>query len=368
MSTIKRIPVYEPYLSGNIKEYVNDCLDSSWISSKGKYIDKFEKAFAEFIDVKYATTVSNGTVALQLALLSLDIKEGDEVITPSFTYVATANSIRHVNATPVFADCDINTWQMNMKHLKDLITPKTKAVICVHLYGQACKVEELRSFCDEHNLFLVEDCAEAIGTEYNGKKVGTFGHISTFSFYGNKTITTGEGGMVVSNDKDLIDRTFLFKMQGVSPTKRYWHEVIGYNFRMTNICAAIGLSQLEMIDEIMEQKIRLAKRYIKNLKGSNFQFQGEYENSKSTYWMFSILTPDNNFREKLIEYLDDNNIETRPLFYPAHVLPMYANLGTYNLPNSENIGYRGLNLPSYPTLKDEEIDYICGKILSFQCS
>ncbi len=366
MSINKRIPVYKPYLAGNIKKYVNDCIDSSWISSKGIYVNKFDKSFSEFIDVNYATTVSNGTVALQLALLALGIKEGDEVITPSLTYVATANSIRHVNATPVFADCDRSTWQMNTEHIEGLVTDKTKAVICVHLYGQPCKVEELRSFCERNNLFLIEDCAEAIGTEYGGRKVGTFGHISTFSFYGNKTITTGEGGMVVSNDKDLIDRTYLLKMQGVSSTKRYWHEVIGYNFRMTNICAAIGQAQIEIIEEIIGLKQQLAARYIDNLKGSIYDIQKEHDTSKSTYWMFSILTPNNEYREKLIQFLEENNIETRPLFYPAHVLPMYANLANYNLPNAEYLGYRGINLPSFPALKEADVDYICEKLLLFK--
>lgn len=360
-----KIPVYHPYLEGNISRYVNDCINSSWISSRGAYVDKFESAFADFIRIGHATTVSNGTVALQLALLALGIGEGDEVIVPTLTYVATANSVLHVNARPVFADCDPATWQMNTEHLQRLVTPKTRAVICVHLYGQACRVAELRKFCDERGLFLIEDCAEAIGTEYDGKKVGTFGHISTFSFYGNKTITTGEGGMVVSDDRSLIDKVFLLKMQGVSPTKRYWHIEVGYNFRMTNICAAIGLSQLEIIGEILPKKIANAERYMNNLAGSSIGFQKSYDNSLSTFWMFSILAKDHDLREKLRVDLGEAGIETRPLFYPVHILPIYADRETYDLPVSEDLGLRGLNLPSHPGLTHDEIDYISEKLLKY---
>ncbi|EFG9803382.1 GDP-perosamine synthase RfbE/PerA, partial [Escherichia coli] len=241
-------PVYQPSLTGKEKEYVNECLDSTWISSKGNYIQKFENKFAEQNHVQYATTVSNGTVALHLALLALGISEGDEVIVPTLTYIASVNAIKYTGATPIFVDSDNETWQMSVSDIEQKITNKTKAIMCVHLYGHPCDMEQIVELAKSRNLFVIEDCAEAFGSKYKGKYVGTFGDISTFSFFGNKTITTGEGGMVVTNDKTLYDRCLHFKGQGLAVHRQYWHDVIGYNYRMTNICAAIGLAQLEQAD------------------------------------------------------------------------------------------------------------------------
>ncbi len=358
-----KIPVYKPYLKGNEKKYVNDCLDKSWISSRGKYIDDFEQSFADYIGVKHATTVSNGTVAIHLALLALGIKEGDEVIVPTLTYVATVNAITFVGAKPVFVDCETKTWNLDLESVKQSISSKTRAIMAVHLYGQACDIVALRALCDERKLFLIEDCAEAIGSKMDDKFVGTFGDISTFSFYGNKTITTGEGGMVVSNQKDLIDRTYLFKMQGVSSVKRYWHEVIGYNYKMTNICAAIGLAQLEQIEEIIAKKIWIAETYKKHLKSPEFSFQAEVNTSLNTFWMVAVLIKEAKKRDFLIDELLEVGIETRPLFYPVHTLPMYLNAQRINeMENAKNISARGLNLPSYPELVEDEIEFICDSI------
>jgi perosamine synthetase len=360
-----KIPVYQPSLTGNEKKYVNECLDSTWISSKGKFVNQFESAFAEYVGVKHAATVSNGTVAIHLALLALGISEGDEVIVPTLTYIASVNAIAYTGAAPIFVDSLEETWQINPEDVIKKITPKTKAVMAVHLYGHPCDMDPLVEICKKHNIFLIEDCAEAIGTMYNGKHVGTFGDISTFSFFGNKTITTGEGGMVVTNDETLHDRSVHFKGQGLAKHRQYWHDVIGYNYRMTNICAAIGLAQLENIEKVLIEKKRVADTYRSLLAKVPIVFHDQVgDNVYHSYWMCSILTNDAKERDALRMHLEKQNIETRPLFYPVHTMPMYS--AQYQRhPVAENIGWRGLNLPSYPELKQEEIEYICNTIKEF---
>jgi len=357
-----KIPVYQPSLNGNEKKYVNECLDSTWISSKGKFVNEFENAFAEYIGVKHAATVSNGTVAIHLALLALGIGEGDEVIVPTLTYIASVNAIAYTGATPVFVDSLQDSWQIDPADVIKKITPRTKAVMAVHLYGHPCDMNALMEICKKHNLFLIEDCAEAIGTLYKGKHVGTFGDISTFSFFGNKTITTGEGGMVVTNDETLHDRSVHFKGQGLAKHRQYWHDVIGYNYRMTNICAAIGLAQLEQIEQVLVDKKRVADTYRKCLENTSVVFHNSQgEDVYHSYWMCSILTKDAKQRDLLREYLDKEGIETRPLFYPVHTMPMYS-VQYQRHPVAEDLGWRGLNLPSYPGLKSEDIEFICEKI------
>ena len=257
-----KYPVYQPSLTGKEKEYVMDCMDSTWISSKGKYIHKFEEGFANFIGVKYATGVCNGTVAIHLALAAAGIQSGDEIIVPTFTYIASANPIAQMGATPVFCDSERENWQMSPEDAESKITSKTKAMIVPHLYGNCCNMDKITEIARKHNLLIIEDCAEAIGTKYKGQCVGSFGDISCFSFFGNKTITTGEGGMVVSNNFELFDRAASLKTQGVSKVKEYWHDVAGYNFRMTNIEAAIGLAQLEQADKFINKKRQIAQWYM----------------------------------------------------------------------------------------------------------
>ena len=360
-----KIPVYQPSLKGNEKKYVNECLDSTWISSKGKFVSLFETAFANYIDVKNATTVSNGTVAIHLALLALGIAKDDEVIVPTLTYIASVNAIAYTGAKPVFVDSLQDSWQIDPADVEKKITSKTKALMAVHLYGHPCDMDSLVQICNKHNIFLIEDCAEAIGTMYNGKHVGTFGDISTFSFFGNKTITTGEGGMVVTNDETLYDRSVHFKGQGLAKHREYWHDVIGYNYRMTNICAAIGLAQLENIEQVLYEKKRVADTYRSLLYNTPIVFHDQVgENVYHSYWMCSLLTRDAKEREALRAHLEIKGIETRPLFYPVHTMPMYSNQYQRH-PVAENIGWRGLNLPSYPELKQEEIEFICKEINNF---
>jgi perosamine synthetase len=358
------IPVYQPLLANNEKKYVNECLDSTWISSKGKFIAEFENKFAEYVGIDHATSICNGTVALHLALISLGIGAGDEVIVPSFTYIASVNAITYTGATPIFVDSLEDTWQMNPEDVEKKITPNTRAIIAVHIYGHPCDMDSLTEIAKQHDLFIVEDCAEAFGSLYKGKHVGTFGDIATFSFFGNKTITTGEGGMIITNDETLFDRSKHFKGQGLAKHRIYWHDVIGYNYRMTNICAAIGLAQLERADETIEKKRLIAQWYKEDLKDLPIKFQEERGDVKHSYWMVSILLENTNRREELIKILADKGIETRPLFYPVHTMPMYSQKFQRH-PVAESLGWRGLNLPSWPGLKQEQVSYISRIISKF---
>jgi len=359
-----KIPIYEPWLGGNEKKYVNECLDTNWISSKGKFIQQFEENFANYIGIKYATGISNGTTALHLAIEALGICEGDEVIVPTFTYIASVSSILYTGATPVFVDSLASTWQMDPDDIRKKITPRTKAIMAVHLYGHPCEMDEICKIADEYKLFLIEDCAEAFGSKYKNKFIGTFGNISAFSFYGNKTITTGEGGMLVTNDFYLYDKAYHLKMHGVSRDREYWHDVIGYNYRMTNICAAIGLAQLEKADEHIRLKRELAERYNKLLKGLPVTPHFEEKNVFHTYWMYSILTDSVKTRNSLREFLKQEEIETRPTFYPVHTMPMFSHQ-YHKFPVAEDIAIRGINLPSWPNMPVESTNYICEKISEF---
>ncbi|MGC4057576.1 MAG: DegT/DnrJ/EryC1/StrS family aminotransferase [Chitinophagaceae bacterium] len=364
MSNKILIPVYEPSLTGNEKKYVSECIDSTWISSKGKFVSQFESEFAKYIDVKYATTVANGTVALHLALIALGIGPGDEVIVPTLTYIASVNAIRYCGAHPVFVDSLTGTWQLDPADVRKKITPQTKAVMAVHLYGQSADMAVLRSICDEHNLFLIEDCAEAIGTKFDGKHVGTFGDISTFSFFGNKTITTGEGGMVVTNDETLFDRSVHFKGQGLAKHRQYWHDVIGYNYRMTNICAAIGVAQLEQIDVFTSKKKAIAARYAAAFKNTSVEFHQEAPGTEHSYWMCTILVQESKDRDALRDFLMEKGIETRPMFYPVHTMPMYSEKFQKHK-TAEDIAWRGINLPSYPGLSEEQQQFVIDSIKAY---
>lgn len=359
-----QIPVYQPYFHGNEKRYVNECLDSSWISSKGKFIGEFEEKFARYMGASYATSVCNGTVALHLALLALDIQPGDEIIVPTLTYVASVNTILQTGAIPVFVDSLNDTWQMDPEDVRRKITPKTRAVMAVHLYGHPCDMQPLMAICIEHNLLLIEDCAEAFGTWYHGQHVGTFGDIATFSFFGNKTLTTGEGGMVVMKDQTIHARAAHLKNQGASSQLQYWHDLPGYNYRMTNICAAIGLAQLEKVDEILAKKRQLAEWYRNGLKNLPLITHDETGNVRHSFWMCSILLNEAKHRDPLREHLKTAGIETRPLFYPAHLMAMYQKQDEKH-PVAESLGSRGINLPSWPGMTREQTDRVIQTIQEY---
>lgn len=358
------IPVYAPDLDGKEMDYVAECLSSTWISSKGKFIERFEQEFAGHIGAPFAATVSNGTVALHLALVALGIGPGDEVIVPTLTYIASANAVAYCGATPVFVDSLPGSWQISPGDIRRKITPRTRAIMPVHLYGGACDMDEILSVAREHDLFVVEDCAEAIGTYYKGRHVGTFGDIATFSFFGNKTITTGEGGMVVAKDPAVHERAVHFKGQGLAKNRQYWHDVIGFNYRMTNICAAIGCAQLERVDHFLLQKERVAAKYRTNLAGLPVRFQDIDAQTRHSHWMVSLLCEESEDREPLRDWLAARNVETRPLFFPVHTMPMYSQDSELH-PVAEDIGRRGISVPSWPGLTDDAVNYICDAITDY---
>ena len=355
------IPLYKPSLDGNEKKYVNECLDSTWISSKGEFIPKFENRFAEQVGCRYAASVCNGTVALHVALLALGIGDGDEVIVPTLTYVASVNSIAYTGARPIFVDSLETSWQMDTEDVRRKISPRTRAIMAVHLYGFPCDMVRLSALAAEHNLLLIEDCAEAIGSLYRERHVGTFGNIATYSFYGNKTITTGEGGMVVTNDSALHERVVHLKGQGLARNRHYWHDVTGYNYRMTNICAAIGLAQLERVGGFLSKKREIADWYLQELRDIPVTFHRETDGVRHSYWMCSILVDSPETRDRLRKTLQDNGIETRPLFFPVHTMPMYADRREVHAA-AERLSLRGINLPSWPGLRRKHIKHVCGII------
>lgn len=357
------IPVSAPVLNGNERKYVLDCLDTTWISSNGKYIEQFEKAFANFCQTKHALSCCNGTVALHLALMALGLAPGDEVLVPTLTFVATANAVTYCGAHPVFLDSDPDTWNLDVSTIANKITPRTKGIVAVHLYGNPVDMDALMSLAKQHRLWIVEDAAEAHGAEYGGKKVGSYGVLSSFSFYGNKIITSGEGGMVVTNDSTLALKVSRLKGQGMDPDHRYWFPIIGYNYRMTNIAAALGLAQLENVDSSIQRRNEISQWYQEELSEvAGLEFQKPQENSKPVNWMFTIVLNESlQFsRDSLMKYLLHHNIETRPVFYPMHTLPPYksSNIDS-KFPIADRISSRGINLPTWGGLTRDDVQYIC---------
>lgn len=354
------IPVYRPDLSGNERRYVLECVDSTWISSLGVFIERFERAVAGFTGSAHAVAVCNGTVALHLAFHCLGIGPGDEVIVPSFTYIASVNTIAQTGATPVFAESRAEDWLLDVDDVARRITPRTKAIVPVHLYGAACDMPALRALADAHGVALVEDCAEALGTTLAGRHVGTWGDAATFSFFGNKTVTTGEGGMVTTGDDELAGALRQVKGQGQSLTRRYWHEVLGFNYRMTNIAAAIGTAQMERIDAILARKREIAAGYRERLAGGPVTFQRPLPGVVGSEWLVSVLLPPGTDRDRLMADMAEHKVETRPVFYCAHHMPMYQN--GQSLPVAEDIAARGLSLPSFPALTGRDLDRVAGAL------
>jgi perosamine synthetase len=356
---MKNISIYEPYLLGNEKKYVLDCLDTNWISSRGKYVQKFEKAFSNYVGNVESTTCSNGTVALHLAILALGIGAGDEVIVPSFTYIASVNAIKYVGATPVFVDCNPDNWNMDIASVRNAISKNTKAIMCVHIYGVPCDIKAICEIAKDNNIRVIEDCAEALGSKVNGTHVGTLSDISTFSFFGNKTITTGEGGMVVSKKSALIERVAHLKSQSVSPNITYWHDCLGYNYRLTNIASAIGLAQLENIKEILLKKQNITNIYKSLLVPLDIKFQMINKGDISSNWLNVILMPTIDIKEKVVNILNEKNIEIRPAFPLVSKMPHYEYLNSINFPVGEKISQLAICLPSHPGLKNRDVENIC---------
>ncbi len=334
----KFIPLATPHLSGNEKKYVMDCIDTTWISSNGKYISEFESAFAKWIGSKHALTCCNGTVALHLSLLALGVQAGDEILVPTFTYIATVNAVRYCGATPVLVDCLPDTWNIDPGDMERKITSRTKGIIPVHLYGNPCEMDTIMSIAQKHTLFVLEDAAECHGAQFNGRKVGTFGDTGVFSFIGNKIITTGEGGMVITDNDDLAAKMRLFNE------------------------AAIGLAQLENVEEHIAARHRVASWYSEFLNGMADYFipQKQTVGATSVWWMYSgLLTKKSKIsRDALMTALASDGIETRPLFYPMHIMPPFYDENA-GCPVSEDISARGMNLPTHALLTREDVEYIC---------
>ncbi len=362
------IPVCEPLLGEKEVEYVLDCLKTNWISSKGKYVDIFEEKFARYCGCNYGICTTNGTTALHLALVSAGIKPGDEVIIPTFTMIATAFAIIYTGAKPVFIDSEPETYNMDVTQIEEKITPKTKAIMPVHIYGHPCDMDPIMEVAKKNNLWVIEDAAEAHGAEYKGRKTGGIGHIGCFSFYANKIITTGEGGMVVTSDEKIAQKAQSLKDLGHSPDQRFLHTDIAFNYRMTNIQAAIGLAQFERIDELAERRRRNARLYndlLKSIEGITIPVEKEW--AKNVYWMYSILVTDEFgiSRDELMDELKEKGIDTRAFFIPMHQQPALNNIGLFageRYPVAEELSKKGMYLPSSTGLSEDEISHICGTI------
>jgi perosamine synthetase len=353
------IPISQPSITDKEIKYVTDAIKSGWVSSLGKYIDKFEEKFAKYCNTKYAVATSNGTTALHLTLVSLGITENDEVIVPDFTFVATASAVRYIGAKVVTVDIEEDTLCICPKAIKKAITSKTKAIIPVHIYGHPANMEEINKIAKKHNLFVIEDSAEAHGAEIGGKKVGSLSDAGIFSFYGNKIITSGEGGMITTNNKILYEKLKYLRDHAMSKDKRYWHTEVGYNYRMTNLQAALGVAQFERIDEILSKKKEIFKWYQEELKDiENIKLNFQKDNYTNVYWMIciEIIDYDEQQRDDLLLKLKEKGIDGRPFFYPISDMPMYENVNTEI---THKIFQRGINLPSYFDITKENIIYIC---------
>lgn len=359
---MKMIPVSGPFLGEEELNNVIEAVKSGWVSSKGKFIPEFEQGFAAFCGMKHGIATSNGTTALHLALVALGIGPGDEVIVPTLTFVATANAVVYTGAKPVFVDSHPDYWNIDPRKIEEKINPKTRALLVVHLYGHPCDMNPIKDIARKHKLYLLEDVAEAHGAEYRGKKAGSFSDISCFSFYGNKIITTGEGGMCLTSDLQLAEKMRLLRDHGMNPNKRYWHDFIGFNYRMTNMQAALGVAQLGKIDKLIGMRQHIAEWYVEGLKDAAkdglVTLHPQEKWAKCIFWIYSILISKKvkMDRDTLIDQLYKKGIETRPLFYPVHVMPMYQAGEHY--PVAEEISARGISLPSSPDITREEVKYV----------
>jgi perosamine synthetase len=365
-----RYPVAQPVLAGRETEYVLDAVSSGWISN-GPYVGRFERLFAEGLGVEQCLSTCNGTAALHIACMAMGLKPGMDVIVPSLTYIASVNAIAYCGANPVFADSDRRTWNVTRESIEAVWTPRTVGVIAVHLYGMPAPVHEIADLCRERNVWLIEDCAESLGATLKGRPTGTFGDAAMWSFYGNKTISTGEGGMVYLRDPERREHARLLRGQGMDPNRRYWHPMIGYNYRMTNVAAAIGVGQMEMLDYHVGERRRVAKVYRRRLASlvdeGMLLLPVEPNDCQGSYWLFSAVLCSSGcgHRARIQRMLEDEyGIETRPFFVPAHRLPMYEAMPprASTLPGAAFLGEHGINFPSYSGLADGDIEGICDAI------
>jgi perosamine synthetase len=366
-SDIWNLPVSTPSLAGNELKYVTDCIKTNWISSQGDYVRKFEEAFSNYFDNTLSVSVSSGTAALHLALLSLGIGKGDEVLVPNITFGASANVVVNVGATPVFVDIESNFFTMETNNLQKYLTKKTKAIMPVHIYGHPCDMEPILEFASKNNLWVIEDCAEALGAEYKGTKVGKLGDIGCFSFFANKIITTGEGGMVITKHPALINKIKLYRDHGMKPDRRYWHEVPGLNYRLTNVQAAIGLAQLEQLEKFLNHRMQIVDCYNYNLKNNEFfTIPKSAKWAKNIFWLYTIVLREaENFitRDELATALKEKGVDTRNVFEPLHLQPAYSS-PKENFENSLNFASNGLCLPMSNSIKINDVQKVCEILLN----
>jgi perosamine synthetase len=360
------IPIAAPVLNGNEQKYVTEAVESNWISAYGRFIGDLESGFASFCGTRHAMSCVNGTAALHLALAGAGVDEGDEVLVPTLTFVATANAVTYCRARPIFVDSEESTWNLDPMKLAAALTPRTKAIVPVHLYGHLARMDALREFAAQHDLVVVEDAAEALGAGSGAGMAGNLGHVASFSLFGNKIITTGEGGVVVTSDDEIADRVRLLRGQGMDLAKRYWFVVVGHNYRMTNLVAAVGLGQLEKIEWHLAQRRSLYEQYVQRLAGDDrFILQQAVEGTTIAPWLFSVRLRgvEEQRRDEIMQKMHEQGIETRPVFYPMHVLPPYRG-AEGSFPVAEAIAAGGITLPLWAGLTPDDIDRICDSLVS----
>jgi len=364
------IPWGKPSLTGNEKEYLLRALDSTWISG-GEFVDKLEADFANVIGKEFSVSTSNGTTALHLALMGVGLGAGDEVIVPGFTFVAPANMVLQTGAKPIFADIDKDTWCVDCSSIEKCLTNKTKAIIAVHVYGNVCDMDRIKDISSLNNLIIIEDVAEAAFSRYRGRFAGSIGDLGCFSFQATKTITTGEGGIVLTDNPEFNKEMRILRDHGMRQEKRYWHDRIGYNYRLTNLQASLGCAQLDMLEGIINEKRRIHMEYknrLSNVPGIKMQHIPDYVSP--VMWTIAIQIDPDYFpgdRDNIMKKLLDLNIETRPGFYPFSVMPIYD---CPRLPVAEEVSRNIISLPSFASIKNSEIEYICDKLFDLmgKCS
>lgn len=361
------IPVCEPTLGGNEAKYVQQAIETNWISSAGQFIRDFEAGFAACCGVKYGIACANGTVAMHLAMATLGLQPGDEVIIPTFTMIATANAVTYCGATPVLVDMEPEYWQMDVEQVERKITPRTRAIVPVHIYGHPTDMDPLMELAHKHGLLVIEDAAEAHGAEYKGRRTGGLGDAAGFSFYGNKIITTGEGGMVTTNNRELAMLAWNLRDHAFSHERHFWHKFVGFNYRMTNLQAAVGLAQLEQLDGFVAARRDHAQAYnrlLADIPGIRTPAEADY--AKNVYWMYGILVDEQEYgmnRDALRRVLAENGVETRTFFIPMHCQPVYwQQYKGQRFPVAEDLCKRGFYLPSASSLAPEELEYVANII------